>query len=265
MKKILLLFTILIILGGVAFFLGWAQLTVPLGTYGVLRSKTHGIDPQVIREGKFQWVWYKLIPTNVVIQTFTLDRISRSLLARDALPSGSEYASFAGLRLNFSYEVSAVFSCTIKPDSLTSLVVTYNISNQTDLNAFEADLADQIEAFALQRLRLYMGDEEKITEILSSGRLIQWEDDIQQAFPDIENLSCNIHTPHFPDIQLYHTVRSIYEDYVAKQREYIQTDRLLQPEARIGSQIRFEELAKYGELLTKYPILLQYLTIEKGR
>jgi len=30
------------------------------------------------------------------------------------------------------------------------------------------------------------------------------------------------------------------------------------------SQLRFEELGKYGELLTKYPILLDYMALEKG-
>jgi hypothetical protein len=34
---------------------------------------------------------------------------------------------------------------------------------------------------------------------------------------------------------------------------------------RLSSQLRFDELAKYGELLTKYPILLQYLSIENNQ
>jgi hypothetical protein len=252
----------LTILGGAAFFFGWAQLRVPLGAYGIMRSKTHGIDPQVIQEGEFRWVWYKLIPTNVEIQTFTLDRISRSLKTKDTLPSGSDYASFAGLTVDFSYELSLLLSFNIKPNSLVSLVLTHTIRDQAALDAFEENLADQIKAFTLQRLRIYTEDTEKIAEILASASITQLQDDIQRAFPNIENFSCIIHTTHFPDVGLYHSVRSLYEDYVAKQGEYVRTE--LQPEARIGSHIRFEELAKYGELLTKYPILLQYLAIEKG-
>ena len=46
-------------------------------------------------------------------------------------------------------------------------------------------------------------------------------------------------------------------------REHIQNENLLRPETRVASSIRLDELEKYGELLTKYPILLQYLALEK--
>jgi len=47
MKKFLAGLIVLVVLGGVVFFFGWVQLAVPPGSYGVLRSKTHGVDPQV--------------------------------------------------------------------------------------------------------------------------------------------------------------------------------------------------------------------------
>ncbi|MDR2486133.1 MAG: hypothetical protein LBD55_12175 [Treponema sp.] len=263
MKKIGVLGGILIILGGAAFFFGWVQLAVPPGAYGVMRSKTHGLDPHIIREGNIRWVWYKLIPGNVDIQVFTLRRITRSFKIRDALPSGSEYASFAGFAIDFSYETDAALSFAVKPDSLISLMDEQNITDQQGLEAFETELADQIEAFALQRLRLYMGDEQKIEEILHSGSSARLERDLAEAFPGIETLSCFIHTADFPDFTLYHQFRSLYEDYIARIRNYIQTEKLVQPEIQVASYIRLDELAKYGELLTKYPILLQYLALEK--
>jgi hypothetical protein len=228
-----------------------------------MRSKTHGIDGRLIREGEFRWVWYKLIPTNVTIQTFSLDSISRSLETRGVLPSGDTYVSLAGLEGDFSYELSALFSFSLKPDSLISLMAEQNITNQADLDAFEEIFADSLEAFIIRQLQNYAEEEKNAGEIFSSGRLSQLEDDVGKAFPTIDGFSCTIQMAHFPDFALYDSVRSLYEDYLARQREYLHTDLTQAAEIRLRSQLRFDELAKYGELLTKYPVLLQYLAIEK--
>ncbi|MDR1956793.1 MAG: hypothetical protein LBQ30_08075 [Treponema sp.] len=262
MKKIMAAGIVLILLGGTTFFFGWAQLVVPIGAYGVLRSKTHGIDPKIIQAGGVRWVWYKLIPANVDIQVFTLERVSRSFTIRDALPSGKEYASFAGFNLDFSYAASVALSFTIKPDTLVTLCRDQYIQDQAGLDAFEADLAVQIETFATQRLRIYTQDTEKTEEMVLSGSIACMEADIQKAFPTIENLSCSINTRNFPDISLYQQFRSLYQGYLAKQQEYLQTEQALQPETRMATHIRFDDLVRYGELLTKYPLLLQFIELE---
>ncbi|MDR0722402.1 MAG: hypothetical protein LBF75_06355 [Treponema sp.] len=263
MRKFAVLCIILSIIGGTAFFFGWVQLMVPLGAYGVLRSKTHGVDPEIIRSGAFRWVWYTLIPTNAEIQVFTLDQVSRSLSIHENLPSGKEYASFAGFTLDFAYKLRISFSFTIKPDSLVTLIDTRHILDQAGLDAFETDLSTQIETFTLQRLRIYTTDMAKLEEMLSSGSIAALEADIQRVFPDIENLICSIKTRDFPDISLYQQFRMLYTGYLAKQQEYIQSEQALQPETRMLSHIRFDDLTRYGELLTKYPILLQFLELEQ--
>jgi hypothetical protein len=118
MKKIFGLFIVLLLLGGTAFFFGWAQLKVPPGSYGIMRSKTHGLDPQLIQEGDFRWVWYKLIPTNVSIAVFSPTQISGAIRAEGRLPSGALYASAAGLPMDFSYEVTGSFSFSLKASAL---------------------------------------------------------------------------------------------------------------------------------------------------
>jgi hypothetical protein len=264
MKKILLIFIVLIILAGVAFFGGWAQFRVPPGLYGVMRSKTHGVDEYLIREGEFRWVWYKLIPTNVRIQSFSLDGVSRSFRTGGILPSGDTYMSLTGLEGDFSYELAAVFSFSLKPDSLVSLISGQNIRDQDDLDAFEETLANTIEAFIIRRLRIYMEDEKNTGEIVGAASIEPLEKDVLTEFPQIEHFSCLIQTAHFPDFSLYYTARSLYEDYLALQRNYLRNDMTRSAEMRLNSQFRFDELTKYGELLTKYPILLQYLSIENN-
>jgi hypothetical protein len=264
MKKFFATLIILIILGGLAFFFGWAQLAVPPGAYGVMRSKTHGIDPRLIREGEFRWVWYKLIPTNVDITAYRLNRVEHSFVFQNSLPSGGTYAAFAGISADFSYDLSASLSFTLHPDSLVSLLADFNIGSQEDLDTLEKALAGDIEALVLRQLGLDGENTGAIEEILRSGSSPELEKAIEQQFPAIENVSCLIKTAVFPDFALYRQVRELFEAFLAQQREYLSGSLREKAETRIDSRLRFDELERYGELLTKYPILVQYLAIENG-
>ena len=102
MKKFLVTLLILLILAGTVFFLGWSQMSVPVGYYGVINSKTHGVNPELVRSGEFRWIWYKLIPTNVNIAVFRLDPVNFTMNFSSSLPSGDTYASFAGIEADFS-------------------------------------------------------------------------------------------------------------------------------------------------------------------
>ncbi|GHT71770.1 hypothetical protein FACS1894110_25330 [Spirochaetia bacterium] len=264
MKKFFAFLVVLLIVGGVGFFFGWAQLGVPSGSYGVMRSKTHGLDQRLIREGEFRWVWYKLIPTNVTIQVFTPNRVEKTFTLRGMLPSGDVYAAFSSLNVDFSYELSADLSFNVRADSLIPLVSEKNLAGQEDLSAFEAGLAADIEAFIPGQMEILASNEGEMASISGSGRSPALEEAIRGAFPQIENLSCRIQAATFPDFALYRQVRGIYEDFLAKQREYLSAGMEGGAEKQLDSRFRFDELARYGELLTKYPILLQYLAIENG-
>jgi hypothetical protein len=264
MKKFIAALIFLIILGGAAFFFGWAQLTVPPGTYGVMRSKTHGVDPGLIREGEFRWVWYKLIPTNVDITVYRLDRVEHPFSVKNTLPSGGTYAAFAGITADFSYEVSAVLSFSINPELLISLISHHNIGSQADLDAFETTVAGNIESFILRRTGLSEEAAGDFEDMLRTGSSPELENAVRASFPYIENINCLFRTAQFPDFALYRQVRGVYEDFLSRQQEYLSGGLMEKAEARIDSQLRFDELARYGELLTKYPVLIQYLAIENG-
>jgi hypothetical protein len=261
MRKIIALIIILG-LGGAAFFLGWAQLTVPPGSYGVLRSKTFGVDPRPIREGEFRWVWYKLIPTNAGIALFTPGRLTHTVRVAGALPQGESYAALVGLKTDFSYEIEGSFSFSVKAAALPSLVAEGGIENQAGLDAYQQRLAGEIESFAAERLRAYGEDPAKAARISGLGSVDFLEQDILAAFPGIEDLSLSIKMPRFPDFALYNAAKTLYEDYLRQQQELLQLDISAAAEKNLSSRLRFDELEKYGELLTKYPILLEYLALE---
>ncbi|MDR1178622.1 MAG: hypothetical protein LBK64_07325, partial [Spirochaetaceae bacterium] len=51
---------------------------------------------------------------------------------------------------------------------------------------------------------------------------------------------------------------------LARQTDTLRPDTLSAAQNRMNSQLRFDELTRYGELLTKYPVLLKYLALEQG-
>jgi len=266
MKKFLFFLLFLIILGGVGFFFGWTHLTVPPGSYGVLRSKTHGLDPQVIREGEFRWLWFKLIPTNATVSTFTLGPVTRPIRSSGTLSSGQVYAALAGLDADFSWEISGDISFSIRPEVLPELTVREHVRTEEDLRSFEGRLAERIENFVLQRLRAFADrdDGEKLDIIRLTGSLPELDAEILRTFPEIQNLLCTIRVIRFPDYILYRTLKELYREYVSLLNIALSPHIGMEAEARMRINLRLDELARYGDLLTRYPILLQFLALEKG-
>jgi hypothetical protein len=263
MKKFFAGLILILILGGTAFFFGWAQLTVPPGSYGVMRSKTHGVDARLIREGEFRWVWYKLIPTNVTITLFTPARVEKTMTVRGVLPQADSYKTFLGLDAVFSYELSVSLSFSLKPEALTALVSGQGLLSQEALEDCEEKLAAELGGFAEQRVRAYAEEGETLMKLLQTGSPDRFLEDLRRSYPDLENLSCAVRASAVPDFALYQSARSLYAEYLQRQRELLAAEVRESAGRRLGSQLRFDELAKYGELLTRYPILLQYLALER--
>ena len=258
MKKFFVTLLILIILGGAAFFVGWVQFSVPNGSYGVMSSKTHGVDPQLISAGKFRWVWYKLIPTNVSIEVFRIEPVRHTMHVQGILPSGNVYAAFAGNQADFNWNFDAEFSFALRPDSLVELVSENKILTQDELANFQQNLANEIESAIIRYISSPSNSDELETIMAGSGEAL--ENRIAEQFPAIANFSCQIKNVQFPDFILYRQVRGLYEDFISAQRELTSSTLQQKAENRINSMLRIDELERYGELLNKYPILLQYLT-----
>jgi len=265
MKKLLFVLILLVILGGAVFFLGWAQLTVPPGSYGVMRTKTHGLEDKVISDGEFRWIWYKAIPTNAEVSVFTLSPFKHSIRSSGSLPSGQVYAALAGLEADFSWEISGELSFNLKPDTLPELTARENIKTNEELRKIEENLALKIENLVLQRLSIYAGgeDEKKMEALIFGASIPELNSEIQAFFPEIENLICSIRVLRYPDYALYQSVKALYQEYLAQQNVTLRQDIVRDAQNRIETRVRMDELARYGELLTKYPILLQYLSLEK--
>jgi hypothetical protein len=262
MKKFAVFLLILIILGAAVFFLGWSHLTVPPGSFGVMRSKTHGLESHTIQDGEFNWFWYKLIPTNAKVSVFTLGPVNRSIRSSGSLPSGDVFASLAGLQADFSWEITGELSFSLNPDYLPGISSRENIIDNDGLRRYEENLAIRIENIVLARIR-NLAENDDIESLIFPSSLPELEREILRTFPEIVNFSSTIQVIRFPHYELYRSVRALYQEYMAQQSLVLSQDVIREAERRINSRMRLDELAQYGELLTRYPILLEFLMIER--
>jgi hypothetical protein len=254
MKKFVVLLIILLLLGGVVFFVGWAGLMVPVGSVGVLRSKTHGVDPTVIKEGEFRWVWYRLIPTNTRITPFALESKTGSLEISGELPQGDTYKTFVK-NANFAWELVLTYSFTVNSDNLPVLVRDKGIENAEDLDAYESSIVSDIENRA-QKLSVTR----ELFENLSSQSL---ENEVRAAFPEIDFLDFRWEARIVPDFAFYEAGRDLYDQYVERQKALLEPSVVEAAARNITNQFRFDELERYGELFSKYPSLLEYIQLEQ--
>ena len=264
MKKFFLTLFLITALCAAAFFFGWVQFSVPPGSYGVINSKTHGIDPQLVRSGEFRWVWYKLIPTNVQIAVFRAEPVKFHVDFNSSLPSGDSYASFAGLESDFSWKLKGEISFILNPDTLVSVASKHNLTGQEELDAYLQETAQKIEVIILRTLSSAETDSLRVERILAGNADEEMEQEIQSQFPEISDFTFFIQSAEFPDFILYRQVRLLYEEFLAKQREYIAAAFGRRAENHIENQLHFGELERYGDLLTRYPVLLEYLAMERN-
>jgi len=267
MKKFFIALIIILALAGTAFFFGWAQTGVPPDSLGVVRSKTHGIDPRPVKPGEFRWLWYKLIPANAKTVVFRLNTVYHDFTAKNSLPSGQFYSVFSGIDGNFSWEIGAVFSYNLRQEALVPLVAVHNIGTQEELAAFEKDLSGQIEGFIIRHLAggpEFTGQIETlflIEGLLQKGESSELNNEIYRKFPDITNFSLRVKSSGIPDFSLYRQLKGLYDDYVAGQKEYISENLGEKSKKNMESLLYFDELERYGVLLTKYPVLLEYMAL----
>ena len=262
MRKFLVIFFIILALGGAGFFFGWAQMGVPADSYGAVLSKSHGVEPRLIVPGEFVWLWYKLIPANARTAVLRPSSVSRAFTAEDALPSGDVYAAFAGIENDFSWEIGASFSFRLDRSALIPLVKSENIVSQEDLERYESELAYQIEEFILRRMQYSEEFAQEAELMLANGDTGQLEREISRAFPPAGNFSLRIQAAKAPDFILYRHAKALYEAYLELQKEHLAEALAGKARSRAELIVRIGELEMFGELLSRFPLLLEYLELE---
>lgn len=265
MKKLLIFLFILVALGATAFYFGWIQIRLPENTYAVIFTKTGGWDEAVVTPGKFAWRWERLVPTNLKMHTFQLKPYSAKISASGSLPSGDTYAAMLNPEPDFGFTIALSVSFGIKPESLPRLVSSTVLSEDT-FDAWHDEIKTAISAKAAVFIR------DRSTDVNAAGSLTSMGDAIitdltrylESSFEDVDFKAIFVQNIEIPDIELYQTAKQLFLDFSRSRKDsYVNAlSRITWTESR--AEQHFGVLERYGDLITRFPALLDLLTLKGG-
>ena len=255
MKKFIFWLIFLIIIAGVVGYFGWIR--VPENTVALGFSTITGYDKVFMESGKLNWRWQKLIPKCYVLKFYQLDAQNAEIAVSQGLPSGELYSSEMAGSPDFSFSVKYAATYKIKEDSLYSMA-TSGALGESGLDQFYASVKDQIQNSAASLLGEEMSKamegstfSQKALEEAVRGR-------ISSQMADVDIISFETVEAKFPDIELYKAAKAKYMENMAKKQEIAAQQEKETTDFNTKIDQRIELLKKYGELLTQYPILIEY-------
>ena len=230
MKKFLACVLILAVFTGAVFYIGWTQFRVKPDTFGVVISKTNGIDSKPVLNGQFAWHWQFLLPTNATLKTFQIKPVSAQKTVNGTLPSGEAYASIYGAQGLFDYSFSFDISLTVSPEAVVELMQLNKVTDDNDLTAYlegaASTLAQKAANYILSRAEgnpLFKAESLRRDEIL---RGIQ----IYKDFPEIDVSVFAITSSKLPDYNMYKKISNMQPEELNPAEKYEKTEMADMPE-----------------------------------
>lgn len=247
--------------GAALFYFGWVQYDLPENTYAVLFSKTGGYDEKVISPGRFDWRWERILPTNSKLITMEIMKRSVTLDFQGGLPSADLYSSILPEKPDFSWHITATLSYRIKPETLPDLL-NRNVIEGTTLNSFYSEAESKYLKIVKEGTTDFF-NQNYIIDNTSYGELetILLEK-LKSTYSFIEVSSFLVKYVNFPDLQLYGKSRDLYSRILdSRTASEIATEKWA-IESKVNLDTKIEILTRYGELLSRYPILVDYFALD---
>jgi hypothetical protein len=267
MRKFAISLLILLIAGGVVFYFGWVQLRMPPNTYGVVFTKTGGWDETVIRPGTFHWRWERLLPTNFTLHVYSAAPHRAEVRSSGTLPSAEVYAEYLEESPDFGYEIEVALAYRVRPEELPRLAREEDLQ-PAGLEDWYAQYDERIADRARGLVRRLYADagEDAPGEVSLASLEAELAGRLAEEFADLEIISAVPTTLSVPDFDLYEAARSLYFETVDARRGAIAERAFTAEERRITEETRLETLRRYGEVLSEFPVLLDYfsLSAEQG-
>ena len=170
---------------------------------------------------------------------------------RGTLPSGDIYSKVMESNLDFSYQIRINAQFSLKPESLPGLVAEKALTPE-NLEEYYGRITEKITGEITARLSRnpdLTNDTQFLTEL--KRQLSGMEEYKEISIDQIHLLDTRM-----PDTELYLKAKSMYFA-LAEARE---TKDIAAIQAE---QTNLDMLEKYGVLLTKYPVLIQYLYLKE--
>ncbi|HKL85031.1 MAG TPA: hypothetical protein VJ861_01715 [Treponemataceae bacterium] len=265
MKKMIISLFILVLVGSLIFFTGWVSFFIPAGQYGVLISKTGGTHKKTLYPGAFNWHWEHIIPTNTKILNFDISPQNTSINIKGVLPSGEVYKKMFEGNPDFSWEIMVTISGKVNPEKLPFLAEKLSITDQEALNKWTEDtLKNKTTLTSQDIITEYISDTHKYETFILNPASIANE--ISTRLMNAENSeliisNVTIDKILIPDFSLYLTAKETYSIFQQSRNELLAKIALQNAGDSVSEYLQIERMGQWGELLSRYPILIDFLKI----
>ncbi len=264
MKKAVISFIILALFTGTVFLAGWVQLAIPAGKYGVVISKTGGVNPETVIPGRFRWTWERLLPTNATLLVFDLKPVSKTVTVAGTLPSGMVYGAMIEGKPDFSWKTTVSLTGRISAAALPEVIRRDNIRDQKALDEWTekslASIANECAARFVDDTRISTANENGVSP--GTGNFLSYVN-AKITTPGIEMISATIAFQTMPDFALYDMAAKAYTEYQKRRQAMLSASVTREADAAATDYLQMERLERWGEILTKYPILIEYLAVTR--
>ncbi len=249
---------IIVLFAAFVFVLGWVNIFVNPGEYGVVISKTSGLYNVPVSSESFCWKWERLLPTNAELRTFSTDVYYSFPTLTGALPSASVYSSHMDSHPDFTYQFDYKLGLTTTPEGLVGLVRYNNIRDQRELELYYENNSRLIAQHVTDYI-LSMGDGSRSfgNGVLGSDEISELTERYADDFRYIKLDSVELRTCKIPDFEMYQTARKSFYDYQAILDCSLQKRAEEQAAIRVSEDRTFEMVEKLAVLLEKYPALTE--------
>jgi len=264
MKKFFIFIVILFFIGGAVFYIGWLQLNVDRNEIGVVHTKTVGYLNKPVQSGTFFWTGWKLIPRNVTLVTIPDAPQQLEISLDGMLPSGDIYSHFLPASPDFSYTMDINLSVRLNEEHVVELVSSDAVSSE-NFNAWihmkKQEITQLLNTLYLEEIVQHTSDDTAGGSLLPDAEdlagLLMTE--LNNSFKYLTAERVSITRLIMPDIELYNQAKKNYRSMLSKQQSSL--DRAMQDLAdmRAEEELTLQKLENYGELFTKYPVLLELM------
>jgi hypothetical protein len=264
MRRFIVTIVILLMLSIAVFLTGWVSLRLEPGRYGVVTSKTGGIWPEVLQAGDFHWTAAALLPTNLHIASFAPIELERIIELQGTMPSAEIYRSFIAGEPDFSWSVTVRLLASPRITALPELVHRLALDGDQAL----AEWLNVEMELAVAELRsaifAYSSSLEGSQGLLSGAAEAELLASLAARRPLLEVRGLSIIAARLPDAALYEGARQLYLAYIENYQASIEPALARASTLAAEEQVRLDILKRYGDLLERYPDLIDYLAIQAG-
>lgn len=247
-KRFFRWFILFIICAAAVFSIGWLQLWTEKGNNcTIMTSKTSGVYEEPVVNGNFNWRWERLIPANVILETFSINRGTYSKSYSDKLDGADFYGSLTST--DFSYSIDLSVTMMAEPDEILRLCENKVIKNDSDLTEYCNGIADSFASKLLAELKAssFENAENSVAKIqrdFSSG---------------IKITSVKINEHKFPDMMLYAKAIEVTDQYYEALNKKLNELADINAAKIVSQKEALSKLEELGQIVEKHPVLTEIL------